>query len=72
MASRLPLTPTRPVKYDPECVPALVRVLRMLLSGKRRPGKPSPFALICTTLRQESTLKLFIEASMAAGLQVRA
>ena len=57
-------------RYDPESIPALVHVLCGLLSGKRRSGVPA-FALICTTLRQESTLKAFITASVEAGLQVR-
>jgi hypothetical protein len=49
-------------------VPPLVRTLRTLLSTPHGTDAPPPFALICTTLRQPSTLEAFLAAAADAGL----
>jgi len=60
-------------RYDPTCVPPLVSTLRALLSAPPDAAvaadEPPPYALICTTLRQERTLETFLAAVAAAGLR---
>jgi hypothetical protein len=53
-------------------VPPLVSTLRTLLSAPPAEAvaadEPRPYALICTTMRQERTLDTFLDAVVAAGL----
>jgi predicted nicotinamide N-methyase len=54
-------------RYDPTSVPPLVSTLRTLLCAPPA-DEPPPYALICTTMRQERTLETFLAAVVAAGL----
>lgn len=67
--------------YDPEAVPSLVRLLQQLLGASGAAALPdlgaggcaaaaAPAAYVCTTIRQDSTLQLFLDLCRDNGLSV--
>jgi len=67
--------------YDPEAVPSLVRLLQQLLACSGTASLPglavggcaaaaAPVAIICTAIRQDSTLQLFLDLCRDSGLSV--